>query len=90
MPLSAWRCHAYPSIWPGGITPVLIRDPATGERCVVSVRYRCRLSSWTAADEKKWDDIYNARRDKLDCLRGEGKREGAIYPLAVHYARVPA
>jgi len=55
----------YDRIWPGGITPVLMRDPATGERRVVPMRYRCRLPSWTEVDEKKWDGTYNARRDKL-------------------------
>jgi putative SOS response-associated peptidase YedK len=52
-------------IWPGHFVPVLIRDPATGERTVVPMRYRCRLPGWTEADEIEKPGTYNARRDKL-------------------------
>jgi len=42
--------------------------------------YRCRLPSWTAADEKKWDGTYNARRDKLTTAWRElwGKTHGVM------------
>lgn len=52
-------------IWPGHFCPLLIRDPATGERKVVPARYRCRLIGWTEADEKKKPGTYNARMDSL-------------------------
>lgn len=52
-------------IWPGHYCPVLIRDPATGERKIVPMRYRCRLIGWTEADEKKKPGTYNARMDSL-------------------------
>lgn len=76
----------YERIWPGGITPVLIRDPATGERRVVPMRYRCRLPSWTAADEKKWDGTYNARRDKLATAWKElwGKTHGVMLARRIY------
>lgn len=35
-------------IYPGHFAPVLIRDPATGERMVVPMRYRCRLPACLA------------------------------------------
>lgn len=52
-------------MWPGQFAPVLIRDPETGERTVVPMRYRCRLPGWTEADEVAKPGTYNARRDKL-------------------------
>jgi putative SOS response-associated peptidase YedK len=52
-------------IWPGHFCPVLIRDPETGERKIVPMRYRCRLVGWTEADEKKKPGTYNARMDSL-------------------------
>ncbi len=55
----------YDRIWPGHYAPVLIRDPATGERVVLPMRYRCRLPGWTAADEREKPGTYNARRDSL-------------------------
>lgn len=80
------RDDGYARIWPGGITPVLIRDPATGERRVVPMRYRCRLPSWTAADEKKWDGTYNARRDKLTTAWRElwGKTHGIMLARRIY------
>lgn len=55
-------------IWPGHFAPVLIRDPRSGERMVVPMRYRCRLPGWTEADEIKKPGTYNARRDKLSTV----------------------
>lgn len=55
-------------IWPGHFAPVLIRDPQTGERLIVPMRYRCRLPGWTAADEAERPGTYNARRDKLSTV----------------------
>jgi putative SOS response-associated peptidase YedK len=55
-------------IWPGHFAPVLIRDPETGERMVVPMRYRCRLPGWTEADELEKPGTYNARRDKLSTV----------------------
>jgi len=52
-------------IWPGHFAPVLMRDPVTGERVIVPMRYRCRLPGWTEADEREKPGTYNARRDKL-------------------------
>lgn len=52
-------------VWPGHFAPVLIRDPQTGERMVIPMRYRCRLPGWTEADEAAKPGTYNARRDKL-------------------------
>jgi putative SOS response-associated peptidase YedK len=52
-------------IWPGHFAPVLIRDPETGERLVVPMRYRCRLPGWDEAKEIDKPGTYNARRDKL-------------------------
>jgi putative SOS response-associated peptidase YedK len=52
-------------IWPGSFCPVLIRDPATGARSIVPMRYRCRLPGWTERDEIDKPGTYNARRDKL-------------------------
>jgi putative SOS response-associated peptidase YedK len=55
-------------IWPGHFAPVMIRDPETGERTVVPMRYRCRLPGWTEADEIEKPGTYNARRDKLSTV----------------------
>lgn len=55
-------------MWPGQFAPVLIRDPETGERTVVPMRYRCRLPGWTEADEAAKPGTYNARRDKLSTV----------------------
>jgi len=55
-------------IWPGHYAPVLIRDPATGERKVVPMRYRCRLPGWTAAEEREKPGTYMARRDSLSTV----------------------
>lgn len=55
-------------IWPGHFAPVMIRDPETGERLVVPMRYRCRLPGWTEADEAEKPGTYNARRDKLSTV----------------------
>ena len=55
-------------IYPGHFAPVLIRDPATGERMVVPMRYRCRLPGWTEAMERLKPGTYNARRDKLSTV----------------------
>jgi putative SOS response-associated peptidase YedK len=53
-------------IYPGSYAPVLIRDPDTGRRMVVPMRYQCRLPGWTDAIERKYPGTYNARRDKLE------------------------
>jgi putative SOS response-associated peptidase YedK len=55
-------------IWPGYFAPVMIRDPETGERSIVPMRYRCRLPGWTEADEIEKPGTYNARRDKLSTV----------------------
>jgi putative SOS response-associated peptidase YedK len=55
-------------IWPGHFAPVLIRDPETGERLIVPMRYRCRLPGWTEAMEIEKPGTYNARRDKLSTV----------------------
>jgi putative SOS response-associated peptidase YedK len=55
-------------IWPGHFAPVMIRDPETGGRMVVPMRYRCRLPGWTEADELEKPGTYNARRDKLSTV----------------------
>lgn len=55
-------------IWPGHFCPVMIRDPETGRRTVVPMRYRCRLPGWTAKDEALKPGTYNARRDKLSTV----------------------
>lgn len=55
-------------IWPGYFCPVLIRDPESGERHIVPMRYRCRLPGWTEQDEKLKPGTYNARRDKLSTV----------------------
>ena len=52
-------------IWPGHFAPVLIRDPDTGERVIVPMRYRCRLPGWDEAKEIEKPGTYNARRDSL-------------------------
>lgn len=58
----------YDRIWPGHFAPLLIRDPATGERRVVAARYRCRLPGWDEAMEREKPGTYNARRDKLSTV----------------------
>ncbi len=55
----------YGRIWPGSYAPVLIRDPATGERMIVPMRYRARPIGWTEKDEKEKPGCYNAREDSL-------------------------
>ncbi len=55
----------YGRIWPGSYAPVLIRDPASGERMIVPMRYRARPVGWTAKDEKEKPGCYNARKDSL-------------------------
>lgn len=55
-------------IWPGHFAPALVRDPETGERLIVPMRYRCRLPGWTEADEAERPGTYNARRDKLSTV----------------------
>jgi putative SOS response-associated peptidase YedK len=55
-------------IWPGYFAPVLIRDPMSGERTVLPMRYRCRLPNWTEQDEVYKSGTYNARRDKLTSI----------------------
>lgn len=52
-------------IWPGHFAPVLIRNPETGAREIVPMRYRCRLPGWSEADEVEKPGTYNARRDSL-------------------------
>lgn len=58
----------YVRIWPGGVTPVLIRDHVTGERRVVPMRYRCRLPGWDDAKEREKPGTYNARMDSLSTV----------------------
>ncbi len=67
-------------IWPGHFAPVLIRDPDTGDRLVVPMRYRCRLPGWDAAKEIEKPGTYNARRDKLSTVwrRVFGVHHGVI------------
>jgi len=55
-------------IWPGQFAPVLVRDPETGERLVIPMRYRCRLPGWDEAKEAEKPGTYNARRDKLSTV----------------------
>lgn len=55
----------YGRIWPGSYAPVLIRDPATGERLIVPMRYRARPIGWTEKDEREKPGTYNARKDSL-------------------------
>jgi putative SOS response-associated peptidase YedK len=62
------RADGIDRIWPGHFAPVMIRDPETGERTVVPMRYRCRLPGWTEADEIEKPGTYNARRDKLSTV----------------------
>lgn len=57
--------EGFTRIWPGNYLPVLIRDPATGERKVVPMRYRARPVGWSIEDEKKKPNCYNARKDSL-------------------------
>lgn len=67
-------------IWPGHFAPVLIREPETGDRLIVPMRYRCRLPGWTAAEEAEKPGTYNARRDKLTTVwrRVFGVHHGVI------------
>ena len=58
----------YDRIWPGHYAPLLIRDPATGERRVVPARYRCRLPGWSEEMEREKPGTYNARMDKLSTV----------------------
>lgn len=51
--------------YPGWYAPILLRDPATGERVVVPARFRCRVPGWTREDEKKKEGSYCARKDSL-------------------------
>jgi len=51
--------------YPGGFAPILIRDPATGDRIVVPARFQCRLPGWTREEEKKKPGSYCARKDNL-------------------------
>jgi len=64
----AAQSDGFDRIWPGHYAPVLIRDPATGERQIVPMRYRCRLPGWTRAKELEKPGTYNARRDKLSTV----------------------
>lgn len=51
--------------YPGGYAPILLRDPATGERIVVPARFRCRIPGWTVQDERAKPGSYCARKDTL-------------------------
>jgi putative SOS response-associated peptidase YedK len=55
-------------IWPGHFAPVLIREPETGDRLIVPMRYRCRLPGWDEAKEIEKPGTYNARRDSLSTV----------------------
>lgn len=52
-------------IWPGHYTPVMIRDPETGQRVVAPMRYRARPLGFTLQDEKDKPGCYNARKSSL-------------------------
>lgn len=67
-------------IWPGHFAPVLMRDPESGERLIVPMRYRCRLPGWDEAKEREKPGTYNARRDSLTTVwrRVFGVRHGLI------------
>lgn len=62
------QSEGYGRIWPGHYALVLIRDPTTGERMIVPMRYRCRLPGWTKVMELEKPGTYNARRDKLSTV----------------------
>lgn len=62
---AATEHEGFARIWPGHFCPVLIRDPETGERKIVPMRYRCRLIGWTERDEKIKPGSYNAKTDSL-------------------------
>lgn len=62
---AATEHDGFARVWPGHFCPVLIRDPATGERKIVPMRYRCRLVGWTEKDERLKPGTYNARMDSL-------------------------
>ncbi|WP_233842305.1 SOS response-associated peptidase family protein [Dyella sp. 2HG41-7] len=62
---AAAQHDGFTRIWPGHYCPILIRDPATGERRIVPARYRCRLVGWTEKDERLKPGTYNARMDSL-------------------------
>lgn len=64
----AAQSDGYERIWPGHYAPVLIRNPVTGEREILPMRYRCRLPGWTRAMELEKPGTYNARRDKLSTV----------------------
>ena len=72
--------EGFQRIWPGHYAPVLIRDPATGQRMVVPMRYRVRLKGWTVEDELQKPGTYNARKDKLSTVWRElwGHNHGII------------
>lgn len=77
---TAAKSDGFDRIWPGHYAPVLIRDPATGERQIVPMRYRCRLPGWTRATEAEKPGSYNARRDKLSTVWRQlfGKNHGVV------------
>jgi putative SOS response-associated peptidase YedK len=53
-------------IYPGSYAPVLIRDPVTGQRMVLPMRYQCRIAGKPASYDTKYPGTYNARRDNLE------------------------
>jgi len=70
----------YARVWPGGLMPVLMRDPETGERRVVPMRFRCRLRGWDEAKERAMQGTYCARKDSLPTVWRElwGSNHGVI------------
>lgn len=59
------QADGWSRIWPGHYVPVLVRDPATGERSVIPMRYRARPIGWTKQDELEKPGCYNARKSSL-------------------------
>ncbi|WP_250624371.1 SOS response-associated peptidase family protein [Pinirhizobacter soli] len=70
----------YARVWPGGLMPVLMRDPETGQRRVVPMRFRCRLRGWDETKERAMQGTYCARKDSLQTAWRElwGSNHGVI------------
>lgn len=59
------QADGWARIWPGHYMPILVRDPATGDRSIIPMRYRARPIGWTARDEREKPGCYNARKSSL-------------------------
>jgi putative SOS response-associated peptidase YedK len=89
-------------IWPGHFAPVLIRNPETGERRIVPMRYRCRLPGWDEAKEiesperitcgetasRQWRKVFGVYHGVMvvDRFYADRRKASCCMPLDIHRA----